>query len=493
MFHLPIPVEGNSGEPVRILKRQSRGYSYNVVQYSLNLGEDKKEQYSVVMDDTQTKVFAYMPPRQTITDCDLETIDNHEGDVFEIKEAVEGTMVTFFWNEEIGEWDICTRNGIGGEYAFIRPTNENLVAKTFRRMVVDAFRTKLYVMSIRCEVDDLKDVQLLQELSKTHCYTCILQHPENHLVYSRAPFCSFLKLVAIYEMESMPPLVETESNIVYRNCIRELPTPYHLSDSCLRNEENEENETPSYKKHYLLDSVMDEDESVWQTGFNVFHHHGTSTQYMKNINEVLSFKQNMKDYYEKYGNIAVRSNDIGEFNGSLYYPPAWILTNSRTGHQTEVANPFYEKAKSLRDMQPNLRYLYLSLKHSKKVGDYLNAFPQYCRLFDEFEYERSQFIGEVHSAYVKYYIMKQREQSIEKKYFVHAARIHHNIYMESRRKITRQVVTEYFDEIVATKMYYFMYGKRSSEKEKMSLENPDEMEEETCHKPETEQEQELEA
>jgi hypothetical protein len=88
--------------------------------------------------------------------------------------------------------------------------------------------------------------------------------------------------------------------------------------------------------------------------------------------------------------------------------------------------------------------------------------------------------------------MKQREQSIEKKYFVHAARIHHNIYMESRRKITRQVVTEYFDEIVATKMYYFMYGKRSAEKEKMSLENPDEMEEETCHKPETEQEQEQE-
>ena len=84
-----------------------------------------------------------MAPRETIGFSEFKS-NYQEGDVVEVKESIEGTMITFFWNDEINEWDICTRNGVGGDYSFMRPTNKDDKApKTFREMVLDAFRTKL--------------------------------------------------------------------------------------------------------------------------------------------------------------------------------------------------------------------------------------------------------------------------------------------------------------------------------------------------------------
>jgi hypothetical protein len=230
MFFLPIPIEGCSGEPVSVQKRQSRGVEYTVLKYEHPTMEDQSdpEPYTVVTNGEQTKVFAYMAPRETIGFNDLKMKDYQEGDVVEVKESIEGTMITFFWDDETGEWNICTRNGVGGEYAFMRPTNKgDAPSKTFREMVVDAFRVMLMKNGNVCldEVRDLCDVTILDTLSKTHSYTCILQHPANHIVYSGAPFNAFLKLVAIYETGSMPPLVPCESDVRYRDCVRELANP----------------------------------------------------------------------------------------------------------------------------------------------------------------------------------------------------------------------------------------------------------------------------
>jgi hypothetical protein len=501
MFYLPIPIGGDSDEPIRIQTRDSRGYKYNILQYKRQTSEDKSEKYTVLTNTDQTKVFAYMAPRETATFNTLKFEDYKESDIIEVKDSIEGTMITFFWNDETDEWNICTRNGVGGDYSFaknyeyredIHNTNKEHFSHetddcasglysaslgtsylssnpfsearaknarrncqkppvTFREMVVDTFRIAMITdRIIRPEdVRDLNDVILLDELSKTHCYTCILQHYTNHIVYSGTPFHSFLKLVSIYETGSMPPLVPYDSDVTYRDCVRELDNPY---DTC-------------YPNLYLLKSKEDGDDDIWQKAYRVFSAPRKNIYHIKTIDDLHSFKKSVFETYIETMIInggKVCSIDISENDESVYYPPAWILTNVRSGQRSEVKNPFYEMAKKLRNMQPNMRYQYLYLRDCHLVDYYLLAFPQYKTEFAEFEKEYEQFVTEVHNAYVKFYIKKERDQLIPKCYFVHAARIHHNIYLQqthTRQKVTRETVKLYFEFITPTKMFYLLTQK----------------------------------
>ena len=479
MFHLPIPINGNSNEPTQVIKRHSRGYDYNILKYDLNSidNTDKNSEYTLLTNTDKTKVFAYIPPRQTINYSDF--CNNYcENDKVELKDSVEGTLITFFWNSDTSEWNICTRNGVGCDYSYFRPANrEDVPPKTFREMVLDVFRTKLDIENMLEEVihiNELNDVIELNTLSKTHCYTCILQHPENHIVYSSIPYCSFLKLICIYELNSIPPLVPIESDIYYNECLRELPS---LNSN----------------KMYLMELKTEDDDDIWKVGFRVFSRPSINVEYLNNIDDLLHFK---KEVFKKYtidninnnGRISIYSDEISyrcEREGSLYYPPSWILTNTTTGHFCEIVNPFYEHAKKLRNFQPNMKYQYLELRKNNMIKDYLFTFPQYHVMFRNFEVEYNNFISEVYNAYVKFYIMKIRNEIIPKQYFVHAAKIHHNVYLKLKQlnlhdcssensvdlnqhpstlymlragttQITRNIVEDYFNSFASTKMFYYL-------------------------------------
>lgn len=474
MFYLPTPIEGTSGEPASVINRTSNGVTYNIIKYSLNLVEGTEpvlepelEPYSVVTNESHTKVFAYMAPKKTVHERDMavklfgcNNVNNNEialpNDIIEVKESVEGTLITFFWNDEIEKWDICTRNGVGCNYSFIRPTHIGDKPKTFREMVMDVFNIKIAECAFYppAKMNDLNDVEYLNDLSKTHCYSCILQHPENHIVYSIGR--PALMLVAIYETSSMPPLVDYDSPIRYNDCVRELQNPL------------------TQMHEYLADGMNEEYSCIWKNGFRAFHYSHSTVESCKTFDEFLQSKREIFDEYENTCDDLHRliapheleqsTTTIGvSCSASYYYPPAWILTNTRTGHRCELANPFYESAKTLRNMQPNMRYLYHTIRKDDAMCEYLTAFPQYFLIFDKLEQEYNQFVTEVHNAYVKFYIMKQRDQHIAKKYFVHAARIHHNIYMASsleshhtRCKITRQIVCEYFDQFSVSKLFYLL-------------------------------------
>jgi hypothetical protein len=89
----------------------------------------------------------------------------------------------------------------------------------------------------------------------------------------------------------------------------------------------------------------------------------------------------------------------------------------------------------------------------------LLAFPRYKTDFAYLEKEYEQFVTEVHNAYVKFYIKRERGHHIPKQHFVHAARIHHNLYLQQelpRQKVTRETVQGYFEGVSPTKMFYFL-------------------------------------
>jgi hypothetical protein len=106
------------------------------------------------------------------------------------------------------------------------------------------------------------------------------------------------------------------------------------------------------------------------------------------------------------------------------------------------------------------------------VADYLCAFPKYKTDFAYLEKEYETFVTEVHNAYVKFYIKKERDGKIPKHHFVHAARIHHNMYLTQqvpRIKVTRQTVYEYFAGFSPAKMFYLLT--RTEDKEQLVEEN----------------------
>jgi hypothetical protein len=323
-------------------------------------------------------------------------------------------------------------------------------------MVLDVFRIrKRFKGEFDPEpvrINDFIDVDELYGLDTNFCYNCILQHPENHIVYSRSPFNAFLKIVAIYDTFAVPPLVDCESQVRYNVCVRECVTPY--------------------SKEYVTFEIPDEhgDEAIYSAALKVFVDHSIFVDYGNGAEAYINQIEMKREQYAAFMSavdcdVRVFSSDIFEGDDSMYYPPSWIFTNTRTGHRTEVANPFYEFAKSLRYMQPNMLYQYLVLRNVGSTHSYLSAFPMYRNHFDKFEIRIQNYITEVHNAYVNFYIKKQREPLIPKKYFVIAAKIHHEIYLKQsfseRRKITRQTVSDYFDGMTHGKAFYYLNSTES--------------------------------
>jgi hypothetical protein len=411
MFKFPAPI--NAIEPVST-KRKSRlasnyNYNYTILQYSFD-----DEDFTLLTDEEQYTAFAYMPPRQT---ANITLVCEESSDVSShlFVEAIEGTMITFFWNAAIGKWEICTRNGVGGNYSFARLTFKNDPApKTFREMVLDVFRSR----RPETVISDLSDIEELSDLNTDYCYTCILQHPENHIVYSRT--IPRLNLVAVHDTFAMPPLVDKDAETPQINAyIEEVPLMKTRAFSC------------------------------------------ANTSTLKTVEEIAALKRQISASFavriRTEGVLNIFAWEIDESPVSLYYPPAWIITDKQTGHRCELANPYYESAKLLRSMQPNMRYQYLHLTQLGIVGEYLNAFPQYMRDFQKLSCEYDLFITGVYNAYVKFYIKKERVPAIPKKFFVHAAGIHHGVYLSPEngsRKITRETVIKYFKGVTPSKMFY---------------------------------------
>jgi len=455
MFHLPIPISGNSKKtPLKVLKRQSQGYEYHILQYEWDIfaNGEGQEPYTLITNAEETKIFAYMAPKQTADKSVFRCMgfDDTDMDDIQIKPAIEGTMVTFFWNEDIEKWEVCTRNGVGCNYSFMRPTfKHDTPVKTFRQMIMDVFRENMSE-----NANDIDDVLQFSGISKTHCFTCIMQHPENHIVYNIDK--PNMKIVSIYERGSIPPLIPFDSDINYNDCMREVVDPRFIQ----------------YIPINPDDSECDDECYLWRLSEKVFGRTSIPAMYLKSTEQIRSFTQELFERHEntKFEDEFIQSEDLVENIKSVYYPTAWILTNLQTGQKCEVANPYYENAKILRNMQPNLRYLYIALRKNNTVDRYLSAFPRYRNVFEELNAEYEQFITDVYQGYVKYYILKTRNEPVPKHHFVHAARIHHGLYLNPEteslfefcngisrtKRVTRKVVNEYFRQFTPSKLFYFI-------------------------------------
>lgn len=159
------------------------GMKYRVLKYD--------EKY-VCDDDTKTGLYrsviytddgglvCYSSPKSESIDLFKEKHPKIGEDIF-VSEVAEGTMISLFWDDRIGGWELATKGSVGGNYWFYRTQyeNETETQKTFREMFLEVFR----VSDLKTEVFSL----LPSGDEKTRmCYNFVLQHPDNHIIQNIA-------------------------------------------------------------------------------------------------------------------------------------------------------------------------------------------------------------------------------------------------------------------------------------------------------------------
>lgn len=153
---------------------------------------------------------------------------------------------------------------------------------------------------------------------------------------------------------------------------------------------------------------------------------------------------------QKYDSLYNNLNNVGV-----------MITHINTGERTYIKNNAYEYAKDLRGNNPNLLYQYICLLKTDKVNDYLRFFPQYKKLFYNFYKNYKDFIQTIHYAYITYYIKKEKNVNISKKYFYHIHYIHHQIYVPSLSnkiptKITKQIIFNYINNMTPMQIFHYL-------------------------------------
>ena len=132
---------------------------------------------SLVLNDNGDKVLSVAPPNGLTLEKFKEKYENIRDENITISQIVEGTMINLFYDSDHEQWEIATRGAVGGDYWFYR-VNYNTDDKsqlTFRQMFLEALGDSA--------TSDLNDNMYLSELPKDHCYSFVLQHPHNHIVY----------------------------------------------------------------------------------------------------------------------------------------------------------------------------------------------------------------------------------------------------------------------------------------------------------------------
>jgi len=348
--------------------------------------------YRSILTDEKHNILCFSPPNSLSLDH-FKTKYPVMTDTIYANEVIEGTMINLFFDKRRQKWEIATRGSVGGNYWYYRTQygyhEENTPKqKTFREMFLEAI----------CANDDtIESSPMIEYFPKMYSYSFVLQHKDNHIVFSIEN--PRLYLVSVYEP--------------YDNCVRYIPPTVYEGWSCFNN------------------------------GVIEFPYRFAVSSY--------------EELETKYGSIH-----------SDYTIMGVMLTNMETGDRATIQNPVYEDLRQLRGNNPNLQYQYFCLSRIEQTKQFLKYFPTYKKLFHQFQKQYNDFITNVHQSYFSYYVKKQGIP-IAKKFFIHAYKIHHDIYLPSLNEtkiiITRDVVKGYFDALTPSEiLYYLNYDKRQVRK-----------------------------
>lgn len=149
---------------------------YIILNYfeSISFDYDKMRRYynSVVIDPETRKILSVGSPLSYDFELFQQSFPtSHENIIAE--EMVEGVSIQLFYDSRIQNWEMSTRNSIGGNYSYYRLPEQS--CKTYREMLFDA-------MGIDGENRQIEQWAGFKHLLASNCYHFIVQHPDNHII-----------------------------------------------------------------------------------------------------------------------------------------------------------------------------------------------------------------------------------------------------------------------------------------------------------------------
>jgi len=346
---------------------------------------------SVILNPDTKKVLCFSPPKSVQLETFMEKCPNMYDPSIVITNIIEGTMINLFYDPRLESWEIATKSAVGGNYWYYRNTYE--VKPVKQSTFLDMFKDACLVS----RETNINDIPFVKDLMKEYCYSFVLQHPENHIVFRI--FNPTLTIVAIYKI--VDENTDGLSSSVYYQDIRYFK---EFCDSFVKN--------PHINYPYI--PMFDSYESITD-----------------------------------FCNTTSGDSFIGV-----------MITDLKTGLRTKIINPNYKALKHIRTNHPNLQYLYYSLLKTGKVQEFLYYFPIYRDIFSKFKKQTDDFVSKLHNAYVQYFIKKMGKQvNIDKPIFIHIHKIHNNIFIPSlsqtKKIMTRRVIQEeYFNMFEPKEMLY---------------------------------------
>ena len=206
------------------------GMKYKVLKYDEKYVCDddvKTGLYRSVVYTDEGQLLCYSSPKSILSDEFSEKHEKIGGDIL-VSEVVEGTMISLFWDDRIGGWELATKGSIGGNYWFYRTQyeNEKERQKTFREMFLEVF----HIQDLKSEI--LSVIPSGSEKTRI-CYNFVLQHPENPIVWKIEK--ARLVLVSVYgicketNMAEYIPFYEYKEWNVWQelSAMIDLPTVYN--------------------------------------------------------------------------------------------------------------------------------------------------------------------------------------------------------------------------------------------------------------------------
>lgn len=140
-----------------------------------------------------------------------------------------------------------------------------------------------------------------------------------------------------------------------------------------------------------------------------------------------------------------------------------MITDLNTGERASAINPRYEQYKKIRKINANIYYQYLCLRYTGKIESFLTDFSSYEKLFYELEITYKQYILDIHSSYLSFYVKKEG-RTIDDRFMYHIKRIHTDHYIPALRnkaitkpKIRKEDVDKYFRNLDPKEQLYHLY------------------------------------
>ena len=217
-----------SVNPMKKLKVNETLYTNNNIEYKIlnydretmsdNVSDITKLYRSIVFSSPENELLSFSP-QKTINREEFIRKYNVTCDDIYINEYIDGTLIHLFYDDRIKQWEISTKSAVGGNYKLYNSYSKIKTSKNVKDMFLDAITRNIY-----SKTNSISNNTTINNFFKNYCYTFVLSHPDNPIVFPiTQPKIYLTNVFDIIPKKgrviNIPPYVYQQWDIFQNTCI----------------------------------------------------------------------------------------------------------------------------------------------------------------------------------------------------------------------------------------------------------------------------------